>query len=457
MTRKVIKGKRIAILGMARSGKALAVLMKKLGSEVFLSEIRNNMELERDKQFLEASGIRCELGAHSDELLRADFIAVSPGIPLDIDILTRARSRGIPIFSEMEVASWFCNAPIIAVTGSNGKTTTTTLIGKMLADAGLACNVGGNIGIPFASFVDGTNPSGHVVLEVSSFQLEGIEGFRPKIAMILNFTPDHLDRYSTIEDYRIAKARIYENMGEGDYLILNADDPESSKFMPRPEVKILFFTNQANEKADAYVRSGNLMLKTDDGPKVVLAISDIGIPGPHNLANSAAAALAASLAGVTASQIGKTLRNFKGVEHRLERVAVINGVSYINDSKGTNVDAVVMALRCIATPIILIAGGKDKGGEFTVLNAEMKDKVRAMVLIGEAANKIAMQLAGAAPIHNAGTMGEAVEKAAHLAQKGDTVLLSPGCASFDMFRNFEHRGDVFKEEVNRLNNQEASV
>jgi len=227
--------------------------------------------------------------------------------------------------------------------------------------------------------------------------------------------------------------------------------------MPRPEVKILFFTNQANEKADAYVRSGNLMLKTDDGPKVVLAISDIGIPGPHNLANSAAAALAASLAGVTASQIGKTLRNFKGVEHRLERVAVINGVSYINDSKGTNVDAVVMALRSIATPIILIAGGKDKGGEFTVLNAEMKDKVRAMVLIGEAANKIAMQLAGAAPIHNAGTMGEAVEKAAHLAQKGDTVLLSPGCASFDMFRNFEHRGDVFKEEVNRLNNQEASV
>ncbi len=450
MTEKVIQGKKIAIIGLARTGKALALLMKRLGTEVFVSENRRNPELEAIGPELESAGIEYELGDNSKRILKADFIAISPGVPLDIDVLVEARQIGIPIFSELEVSSWFCKSPIIAVTGSNGKTTTTTLIGKLLSDNGMSAYVGGNIGIPFASFVNKTTPDDYVVLEVSSFQLEAIEGFKPKIAIILNFTPDHLDRYPAMDEYRMAKARIYENMGEGDYLILNADDPQSAQFMPKPEVNVLRFSIEDDEQADAFVRAGRLMLKSAGRSHPVIPADEVGIPGPHNLANSAAASLAANLAGVSIKHIGNSLRDFSGVEHRLETVTEINGVKYVNDSKGTNVDAVQMALRSVNSPIILIAGGKDKGGDFSVLRNEIKKKVKGMVLIGEAADKIDMQLSDTTKTHRASSMKDAVEKTASLAQGGDTVLLSPGCASFDMFRDYEERGRIFKDEVNRL-------
>ena len=249
--------------------------------------------------------------------------------------------------------------------------------------------------------VEKVEPSGYAVLEISSFQLEGIEKFQPRVAMILNFTPDHLDRYSTIDEYRLAKERIYENMGVGDYLILNADDPESQKFIPAEGVKVLRFSIRPEGESDAFVDERSLILRTDEGPREVISTDRIGIPGPHNLANSAAAALAASVIGVDIPGIARTLQDFKGVEHRLEKVAVINGVTFINDSKATNVDAVAMALKSVESRIILIAGGRDKGGDFRTLTSAINEKVCALILIGEATDKIVLQLSKAAPIYRA--------------------------------------------------------
>ncbi|MBD3169163.1 MAG: UDP-N-acetylmuramoyl-L-alanine--D-glutamate ligase [candidate division Zixibacteria bacterium] len=450
MTGKMVTGKKVSIIGMARSGVALAELLAKNDSSVLVSEMKSGDEPEAKRADLEKFGVKCELGGHTQKVLDADFIAISPGVPMDIDILEQARRRGIPIFSEIEVASWFCAGSIIAITGSNGKTTTTTLLGEILKSCGLKCFVGGNIGIPFASFVSETTPDSYIVLEVSSFQLEGIEQFHPLIAMILNFTPDHLDRYTTMEDYRAAKARIYENMGEGDRLILNIDDPESTKFMPDPSVGVRWFSNRSNDDAHAYVDSEYLVLKSDKGTFPIIRVRDIGIPGPHNLANSAAASLAALIIGVDVNDISTTLKEFKGVEHRLERVAVFRGVTFINDSKGTNVDSVSMALKSIDSKIVLIAGGKDKGGDFRRLLPQLSAKVVAVVLIGEASDKIALQFSDTVPVYKADSMRKAVEMSSSLARNGETVLLSPGCASFDMFDNFEHRGNVFKEAVNSI-------
>jgi len=419
--------------------------------------LKSDDAVRRDTALMKASGIACEIGGHSPKVLESDFIAISPGIPMDIEILQKAHSRGIPIFSELEASSWFCRVPIIAITGSNGKTTTTTLLGKIISGAGRQCHVGGNIGVPFSSFADEIAPGGYAILEVSSFQLEGIESFQPRIAAVLNFTPDHLDRYRSMNEYRSAKARIYENMGEGDYLILNADDPESSQFVPGVGVKVLQFSVGPNPNADVYVDEGTLMLRKEIGSQRVILSREIGIPGPHNLANSAAAVLSASVIGIGKDDMARALREFKGVEHRLEIVAVVNGIKFVNDSKGTNVDAVSMALKSIQGKIVLIAGGKDKGGDFSRLVPEVREKVCALVLIGEAAEKIALQLANVVPVYRANDMAKAVAMSASLARKGETVLLSPGCASFDMFRDYEHRGQVFKEEIHRLSKHEAHV
>ncbi len=454
MTKENIENKRVSILGMARSGMALAFMLNNLGARVFVSESAENETVSKNKFLLDEQGIPNEIGGHSEKILQSDFIAISPGVPVDIDILKVAKNRGIPIFSELEVSSWFCNSPIIAITGSNGKTTTTTLIGKILSDSNIENIVGGNIGIPFASFIDKICPDGYAVLEVSSFQLERIDRFKPKVAVILNFTPDHLDRYATLDDYRYAKARIYENLGKGDYLILNADDRESDKFMPKPEVKLLRFSNRNNDAADIFVKGRNLVLKTAKGIEPIIPTKEIGIKGPHNVANSAAAVLVGIIAGAEITRIADSLRRFKGVEHRLEKVMVIDGITYINDSKGTNVDAVLMALKSVEGNVVLIAGGKDKGGDFTKLIPDIKGKVCALVLIGEAADKISMQLSGIVSTYRAESMDDAVLMAAKLARRGETVLLSPGCASFDMFDNYEHRGKVFKEAVYHLKSGE---
>ena len=446
----MVTGKKVSVLGLARSGYALAELLAGNDSSVFISEMKDGLNLEQQCASLKKLGVDCELGGHTQKILDADFIAVSPGVPMEIEILDDARRQGIPIFSEIEVASWFCSAPVIAISGSNGKTTTTTLLGEILKAGGVKCFVGGNIGVPFASFAAETTPDSYVILEVSSFQLEGIERFRPKIAAILNFTPDHLDRYATMEDYRMAKARIYENMGEGDYLILNLDDPESMKFMPTPDVKVNWFSNRLNDDAHAYVDNEYLVLETEKGALPIIKARDIGIPGPHNLANSAAASLAAYLIGVDVNCIAGALKDFKGVEHRLERVAAINGITFINDSKGTNVDSVSMALKSIDGKIVLIAGGKDKGGDFRKLIPQITAKVVAVVLIGEASEKIALQFSDSVPVYRADSMHKAVKMASSLARRDETVLLSPGCASFDMYDNFEHRGKMFKEAVKSL-------
>ncbi len=447
-----VRGRKIGIIGMARSGMSAAKLIKRLGGIPFVSDSAAAQLMQERVEELKKLGIEFETGGHTERLLESEYAILSPGVPKTIEIVQRMMDQGIPVFPEIELASWFCRGKIIAITGSNGKTTTTTLIGEMLHDAGIHCQVCGNIGRPFTEVVEEIDENGFAVVEVSSFQLELVEQFKPHIALILNLTPDHLDRYLDFEDYKAAKYRIAENMDERDWLILNADDPEINGEKIRSSASRIRFSIHRTLSAGVFQRGKTLVGSVGDKNFDILESGEIRIPGPHNLQNAAAASLAALLAGANPGNIAETLRKFPGVEHRLEDAGMVAGIRFINDSKATNVDSVRYALMSINTPIVLIAGGRDKAGDFRPLIEVGKGRIKEIILIGEAREKMFDVLGKDFPIQFGESMEDAVRKAYHTAGAGETVLLSPACASFDMFDNFEHRGRVFKQAVAALEN-----
>ena len=447
-----IKGRKIGIIGMARSGVAAALLAKRMGAIPFVSDSSPESNLIDATTTFRQHNIAFETGGHTEQLLKNDFLIVSPGVPSNIPIILEADRKGIPIFSEIEFASWVCNGKICAITGSNGKTTTTTLIGEIINGGGVKAVVCGNIGQPFADVADTITSDMIAVVEVSSYQLERIEEFRPKVALILNITPDHLDRYKNFEHYQRTKYRIAENQEHEETLIVNAEDSETKPVDINTKALKKFFTTDNNKNALAYVENGQIVLNNHDIATRVMAVSEILIPGPHNLQNALAAVCAASCFGIKPEVMAEVIRKFKGVEHRLEQVGRVAGISFVNDSKATNVDSVCWALRSFERPLYLIAGGRHKGASYAPLVKYGKGKIKGIIAIGEAKEIIFDDLGHHFPVQYADTLENAVQTAFELAIPGDVILLSPGCASFDMFDNFEHRGKIFKKAVASLKN-----
>lgn len=452
-----VEGKRVTVLGAARSGIAVARLLKNNGARVYVSDAAPSDRLRPQIEALQSEQIEFETGRHSDRVYDADLLVLSPGVPTDSTVVRQALRRGIRIVSELEAASWFSRAPIVAVTGTNGKTTTTTLIGRIFSDARRDHVVAGNIGTAFSGVADELGADSVAVLEVSSFQLDYTESFHPKVSIILNITPDHLDRYNhDFSLYIASKCRVFQQQTEEDVLIYNDDDDvirEQLRNRAGLRPRLLPFARERRLEEGAFLDNGILVTVLGARKSEIIPAAEISIRGLHNLANAMAAALAGQVLGVPVSSIRATLRNFKGVEHRLEFVRELGGVSYVNDSKATNVDSVWYALQSFAEPIVLLLGGRDKGNDYARLRDLIRSHVRAIVAIGESAGKVMESFEDLCPVVRAMSMDEAVQKARELAKRGDAVLLSPACASFDWFENYEHRGRVFKEIVNSLDVQ----
>jgi UDP-N-acetylmuramoylalanine--D-glutamate ligase len=450
-----LKDKRVLVVGLGKSGVASALFLKAHGARVTVSDIKSGDELRNEIPGLLDHGIMVETGGHGERTFHGqDLIVVSPGVPVDAPLLVHARSLGEPVIGEIELAAQFLPGPIVAITGSNGKTTTTTLTGEVLAAGGLPTLVGGNIGTPAISLAERATRETVIVLEVSSFQLETIETFRPKIAVVLNVTPDHLDRHKTLEAYVDAKARIFENQRSDDFAVLNADDPTCVAMAARTRAQMFWFSRQKEVKRGAWVREGNILFRDGAGlqekaQREIMLVSEIPLKGAHNLENVLAAVCLGALMGCARGKIRQAVRDFKAVEHRLEFVATIRGVDYYNDSKATNVDATIKALESFPANIHLILGGKDKGSDYSVLNDLLRQRVKRVYTIGAAARKIESQIKGVEVVH-AQTLENAVRKANAVAEPGDVVLLAPACASFDQFKNYEQRGQAFKEIVRGL-------
>jgi len=450
-----IRGRQVGVIGMARSGMAAAMLAQRHGAIVFVSDSAPEDKLKEQVRKLSDAGISCETGSHSERLLACDYLVLSPGVPLTTDILRSATEKGIPCFSELEFASWLCPGRIVAITGSNGKTTTVTLLGEMLSAGGLDTHVCGNIGRPFADVVDNMSGSSVAVVEVSTFQLETIADFRPHVGVILNLTPDHLDRHCTFENYKKTKYRIADNQTSADHFILNRDDLETMSDNPDSKATRLFFSVGSRNGVSSFVESDTLYVQVTDDPVEIIKTGEIGIPGPHNLQNASAAALVATLLDVPAATIADVLRNFPGVEHRLETVGMVAGVRFINDSKATNVDSVCFALKSVPEPTYLICGGRDKGSSYRPIIESGRERIKGLIVIGEAREKIFDELGKSFSVQFADTLEDAVRMAFDLAIPGEVVLLSPACASFDMFGNFEERGRTFKRAVHTLRNNSS--
>jgi UDP-N-acetylmuramoylalanine--D-glutamate ligase len=452
-----LRGKRVLVVGLARTGVATSLFCAARGAKVTATDARTENALGEVLAGLRAAGVHLELGGHREEtILEQDLVIPSPGVPADAPLLKAARAKGITIWSEIELADRFLNGRLIGITGSNGKTTTTSLIEHILRSAGISTILAGNIGTPLISRVEETNDASVTVVELSSFQLELIDTFRPNISVFLNLTPDHLDRHHTLEAYGAAKARIFENQTETDSAVLNADDPATTKYAPaKPQV--FWFSRKQRVAQGAFVRENEIIFRREGKEEAVLKLADIPLAGAHNVENVLATAIATRLAGADAAAIAKGVRSFSGVEHRLEFVAEIGGVRYYNDSKATNVDATLKALDAFPGRILVVLGGKDKGSDYTILQKPLREKAILALLIGAAAEKIEKQIAGSVAIERAGTIERAVEIASHAARPGDVVLLAPACASFDQFENYEHRGRVFKELLHQLERQAAST
>ncbi len=452
-----LRGKRVLVVGLAKTGVATSLFCAARGGEVTATDVRGENEVGDAIVQLRAAGVNLELGGHRENtFLRQDLIVPSPGVPADAPLLRAARAKGVTIWSEIELAGRFMNGRLIGITGSNGKTTTTSLIEHILKNAGFATILAGNIGTPLISRIEQTNDDTITVAELSSFQLELIETFRPNISVFLNLTPDHLDRHHTFEEYGAAKARIFGNQKEADSAVLNADDPASTPYAPtRPQV--YWFSRKQRVAQGAFVRNNEIVFRQNGEEMAVLKLQEIPLVGAHNVENVLAAVTTTRIAGANPAAIAKGVRSFAGVEHRLEFVAEVGGVRYFNDSKATNVDATLKALDAFPGRILIILGGKDKGSDYTVLRKPLREKAILALLIGAAADKIEKQIEGSVAIEGAGTIGRAVEIASHAARPGDVVLLAPACASFDQFQNFEHRGRVFKDLVHQLERQAAST
>jgi UDP-N-acetylmuramoylalanine--D-glutamate ligase len=412
--------------------------------------VRSAEALAKDIPALLEEGIMVEAGGHGLlTFLRQDLIVVSPGVPLDTPELVQVKDFGLPIIGEVELAARFLKGKMLAITGSNGKTTTTALVGEILEKAGLPALVGGNIGVPVIELVEQSNDNTWSVLEISSFQLESTIEFHPRIAVILNITPDHLDRHGTFENYARAKERIFAAMDEHDCVVLNADNAPTAEAAARTKAKTFWFSLEHPVDEGAWLREGSLVFRgTKDGEiEQIMPLKSIPLKGSHNVENALAAVVAARLAGAPAEAIRRGVESFQAVEHRLEYVATLNGVEFYNDSKATNVDATAKAIAAFSSGVHLIMGGKDKGSPYTILNDLLRERVRAVYTIGSAAAKIESQLRGVVPILACETLEKAVSQAATAAHPGEVVLLAPACSSFDQFESYEHRGRVFKELV----------
>lgn len=448
-------GKTVLVVGAARSGIAAAQFLLESGARVVLTDTKKMEALPDIAPLLREPGysgrLTWELGGHREDSFAAcDFVVVSPGVPLSLPFFEISRRSGIPVIAEVELAARHLQGRIIGITGSNGKTTTTTLVAELLNGGGIRGRAAGNIGTPLISLAADSRPDDVYAVELSSFQLEGIAGFRPAIGAILNLTPDHMDRYDTLDQYIAAKQRIFMNQSYTDYAVLNADDPRTAALAARVSSRPFLFSRLAAVERGASVRDGMLVFRDDSGERTLFPARSISLKGAHNLENVLAACTMAILAGVPVESLEESVRNFKGVEHRIEWVATIDGVQYFNDSKATNVDAAAKSLEAFPGNILLIAGGRDKEGDFSVLRPLVEERVKHLVLIGEAGAKIRRALAGAVAMSDASSLEDAVALCRGLAAAGDVVLLAPACASFDMFRNYEHRGQVFKEAVRAL-------
>ena len=450
-----LEGKRILVVGMARSGIAVAELLLKHGAVPVLNDRKKEDAFGHDLDSLRGTAAEFRLGEDPLAVLgECDGLIISPGVPITAPVVMAAQEKGIPMVGELEAAYQNLAGDVLAISGTNGKTTTTTLLGKIFENAGRKTHVAGNIGYPLSSVAQEAAKQDVTVIEVSSFQLESIETFHPHVAALLNITEDHLNRHGTMEEYIRLKQRMFENQTAEDCAVLNMDDPTLVKMAPAIKAQIAFFSRTQKVENGAFVEDGKIVWQWNGARSVICDTDQILIPGPHNLENALAATAMACFAGVPATVIRHTLMNFTGVEHRIEKVRVVDGVTYINDSKGTNVDSTIKAVQSMKAPTVIILGGYDKHTDFMPLCREMVASpwMRHVVVMGETARQIREQLeeAGYSSITKAYSMEDAVEKSRALAVSGGNVLLSPACASFDMFRDYEQRGDVFKQIVNEL-------
>ena len=450
--RQSLAGKTVSVVGLARSGVAAARLVRRLGGLVLASDSSPLEALSAEARDLERDGCALWTGGHPDEAFRgAELVVVSPGVPLELPALAAARARGVLVIGELELAWRVMEADVIAITGTNGKTTTTALTGELLRTQVRPVLVGGNIGTPLAEHALEFPGDGIVVAETSSFQLDTTDRFRPRVGAILNITPDHLDRHGTFERYVDAKARMLANQTPTDCAVLNADDPVTAGLGGRARGRVIWFSRLTTLTHGVFIYDGWIVAKLNGSTERICPVSDITLRGHHNVENVLAATACALWTGMAPSAIRRGIAAFRGVAHRIERVHDDRGVVYYNDSKGTNVDSTIKALESFTEPVVLIAGGKGKGQDFGPLAEAARGRVRHAVLIGQDRGQIAAALDTAGvPSESAESMDEAVRRARDAALVGDVVLLSPACASFDMFRNFEHRGDVFKSVVRAL-------
>ncbi|MDP2212180.1 MAG: UDP-N-acetylmuramoyl-L-alanine--D-glutamate ligase [Candidatus Aquicultor sp.] len=440
-----LSNKRVLVIGLGRSGKAAALKLKGLGASVLASDVSTADEMSALAQELRAGGIDVELGAQDDSLLTGvDLVVVSPGVPSRVPLLLAARNLGLPVWSEIELAYRLTDKPIIAITGTNGKTTTTTLIGEVFDAAGHSAAVGGNIGTPLVSIADDSGVE-TLIVEVSSFQLDTIVDFRPKIAVLLNITEDHLDWHPDFADYARAKSRIFLNQTADDIAVLNLDDPQVKALVPGIIARVIG-TSKDELKSGVCVSGGRMVIRLDKEIDLC-GVGELKVRGSHNIDNVMAVAAACYAAGIEAQVIANTVTGFSGLQHRVEFVETINGVSYYNDSKATNVDATVKALTAFTEPLVLLAGGRNKGNSFVPLARSLGPGVKAVVGFGEAGRDILQVMPGDIRQEYEATVEDAVVRAAALSQPGDVVLLSPACASFDAFNGYTQRGDAFKKAV----------
>ncbi len=461
-----LKNKKILVVGLGKTGVAVARFLTKAGAAVVVTDTADELALGNQVRQIKQLGVKTEFGKHaSDTFEQADLIVISPGVPHTIEPVIRAQKRGIPVIGEVELASRFIREPMVAITGTNGKTTTTELIAAMLEGSGRNVFVGGNIGNPLIDYVQMGQAADVVVVEISSFQLDTIKHFRPKVSVLLNISPDHLDRYADLDAYAKSKMRIFENQRGNDIAVLNGADPEVYFRTRHIKCHKLIYPNPKTNENGAILEDGRIILKLDN---VMTFNSQFHIPnsefrirqsvdtapagflGQHNLENACAAALAALAGGATLEGIQTALNQFQGSAHRLEYIETINTVQYFNDSKATNVEAVKRALECFSEPVILIMGGRDKGSDFKDLGPAVREHVKTLIVMGEAAPAISSALAQIVPAAPASSMQDAVKKAFEASEPGEIVLLSPACASFDMYDSYAQRGDDFRQSVEKI-------
>lgn len=446
-----IRNKKISIIGAARSGVGAAKLAKKFGAVPFVSDSGSEEKLKSNLEVLKNSDIDYEVGQHSKRIYDCDLMVVSPGVPSDADVIKTARSKDLKVVSEIEFASWFCKGKIIGITGTNGKTTTTSLCGYLFNECGVKTYIAGNIGLAFSEIADQVKENEFVSLEISSFQLDLIDKFNPKVAMILNITPDHLNRYeNSIEKYSLSKQLIYKNQTEEEFLILNHDSELLNQYLLEHKSKTYWFSTKERVKDGCWLDNNRVIFSKNGKEEFSTNVSDIFIRGEHNIQNAMAVIIASKIFDFENDKILRALNTFKGVEHRLEFVKEIEGIKFINDSKATNIDSVIVALKSFDEPIFLILGGLDKGNDYSIIEDLVIKKVKKIYAIGSSAEKIFNYFHNKVKTEIRKDLEEVVASALSEARAGDVVLLSPACASFDMFENFEHRGKVFKEIVNRI-------